>query len=155
MKSKSRESVPFSNSAQALLAQAGHEEARFSTVEFIGTEHLLLALTRQQDSIAARVLARAGVDPAMVQRDVGFIVTRGEGPRFWLGGLTPRASEVIDLATREAALSGSDRVTTGDLLVGMLAEGEGIAAGVLESHGMELDSIRIEVAREVEQRSES
>ncbi len=151
----SEESVPFSNSAQALLAQAGREGAKFDTMRYIGTEHLLLALTRQQDSIAARVLARAGVDPTRVQQDVEFIVRRGEGPGALPPGLTPRASKVIDLARREAVQSGSGRVTTGDVLVGMLAEGEGIAAGVLESHGMELDSIRIEVAREVEQRSES
>ena len=127
-----------------LLAALGfaQEEARRFQHHYIGTEHLLLGLTHQGDSVAARVLANLGVELNQVQKAVEFIIGRGD--RIVLGevGLTPRAKKVIELAIDEARRLNHQYIGTEHLLLGLVREGEGIAAGVLNSLGVTLEKAR-------------
>ncbi len=113
----------------------------------MGTEHLLLGLLRDPDSLAARVLGDLGADLGKARRAVEFIIGRGD--RIVLGeiGLTPRAKKVIELAVDEARRMGHHYIGTEHLLLGLVREGMGIAAGVLESLGVTLEAARTATAR--------
>jgi ATP-dependent Clp protease ATP-binding subunit ClpA len=140
----------FTERARKVLSLAQEEAQRFNH-NYIGTEHLLLGLVSEGDGIAARVLGNLGVELAKVRSVVEFIIGRGD--RIVLGeiGLTPRAKKVIDLAVDEARRMDHHYVGTEHLLLGLVREGEGIAAGVLESLGVNLEKVRtqtIEVLRQ-------
>ena len=125
---------------QALrLAQ---EEAQGFGHNYIGTEHLLLGLVRQEASLAAQVLQSLGVELQKVRTAVEFIIGRGD--RLVLGeiGLTPRSKKVIELAIDEAQRINAKEVGSEHLLLGLVREGEGIAAGVLESLSVNLQRVR-------------
>jgi ATP-dependent Clp protease ATP-binding subunit ClpC len=126
------------------------EEAHRFRHNYIGTEHLLLGLVREGDGVAARVLRRMSVDLDEVRRSVEAIIGRGE--RIVLGevGLTPRAKKVIELAVEEAHRLNHHYVGTEHLLLGLVREGEGIAAGVLENFGIKLHRVRREVEVELD-----
>ncbi len=117
------------------------EEAKLFNHNYIGTEHLLLGLIRERDGIAARVLANLGVDLSKVRSAVVFIIGRGDGLVVGEPGLTPRAKKVIELAMDEARRLNNHYIGTEHLLLGLVREGEGIAAGVLESHGVALEAV--------------
>jgi hypothetical protein len=111
----------------------GQEEAQRFNHNYIGTEHLLLGLVREGGGVAARALSSLGVELNKVRSAVEFIIGRGD--RLVIGdiSLTPRAKKVIQLAVDEARLLNHNYVGTEHLLLGLVREGEGIAAGVLES----------------------
>src|SRR5439155_779975 len=113
---------------------------------YIGTEHLLLGLVREGEGVAAKVLSNLGVELNKVRSAVEFIIGRGD--RIVLGeiGLTPRAKKVIELAVDEARRLNHHYIGTEHLLLGLVREGEGIAAGVLESLGVNLEKVRTLVA---------
>jgi len=136
----------FADEARRVLALAQDEAQRFDH-SYIGTEHLLLGILREQHCLAAQVLARMGVELAKARTAVEFIIGRGDGPAAREVGLTPRAKRVVELAVDEARRLGHHDVNTGHLLLGLVREGEGIAAGVLESLGVNLDRVRHEVVR--------
>jgi uncharacterized damage-inducible protein DinB len=102
-------------------------------------------LVRQGDGVAAQVFESLGVELNQVRSAVEFIIGRGE--RMVMGeiGLTPRAKRVIELAVDEAARLNHHYIGTGHLLLGIVREGEGIAAGVLESLGVSLEKVRARV----------
>jgi ATP-dependent Clp protease ATP-binding subunit ClpA len=131
----------FTERARKVLSLAQDEAQRFNH-NYIGTEHLLLGLVSEGDGIAAHVLGNLGVELARVRSAVEFIIGRGD--RIVLGeiGLTPRAKKVIDLAVDEARRMDHHYVGTEHLLLGLVREGEGIAAGVLESLGVNLEKVR-------------
>src|SRR5213593_3369522 len=136
----------FTERARKVLTLAQEEAQRFNH-NYIGTEHLLLGLVREGDGVAAKVLANLGVELNKVRSAVEFIIGRGD--RMVMGeiGLTPRAKKVIELAVDEARRLGHHYIGTEHLLLGLVREGEGIAAGVLESLGVSLDKVRAEVTR--------
>ncbi|MCS7207490.1 MAG: ATP-dependent Clp protease ATP-binding subunit [Dehalococcoidia bacterium] len=137
----------FSERARRVLSLAQEEAVRFNH-NYIGTEHLLLGLVRETEGVAARVLANLGVDLNKVRSAVEFIIGRGERPVSQESiGLTPRAKKVIELAVDEARRLGHHYIGTEHLLIGLLREGEGVAAGVLESLGVSLDRVRAETQR--------
>ncbi|GBD11267.1 Negative regulator of genetic competence ClpC/MecB [bacterium HR23] len=137
----------FSERARRVLSLAQEEAMRFNH-NYIGTEHLLLGLVRETEGVAARVLANLGVDVSKVRSAVEFIIGRGERPVSSESiGLTPRAKKVIELAVDEARRLGHHYIGTEHLLIGLLREGEGVAAGVLESLGVTLDKVRQETQR--------
>jgi ATP-dependent Clp protease ATP-binding subunit ClpC len=137
----------FSERARRVLSLAQEEAMRFNH-NYIGTEHLLLGLVRETEGVAARVLANLGVDVARVRSAVEFIIGKGERPVSSENiGLTPRAKKVIELAVDEARRLGHNYIGTEHLLIGLLREGEGVAAGVLESLGVTLDKVRAETQR--------
>ncbi|MCH7616952.1 MAG: ATP-dependent Clp protease ATP-binding subunit [Chloroflexi bacterium] len=136
----------FTERARRVLTLAQEEALRFNH-NYIGTEHLLLGLVREGDGVAAKVLANLGVELNKVRSAVEFIIGRGDRAVMGEIGLTPRAKKVIELAVDEARRLGHHYIGTEHLLLGLVREGEGIAAGVLESLGVSLDKVRAEVTR--------
>ncbi len=131
----------FTDRARKVLSLAQEEAQRFQH-NYIGTEHLLLGLIREGEGVGAKVLRNLGVDLQKAHDSVEFMIGRGD--RIVLGeiGLTPRAKRVIELAVDEARRMNHSYIGTEHLLLGLLREGEGIAAGVLESLGVNLEKAR-------------
>jgi ATP-dependent Clp protease ATP-binding subunit ClpC len=144
----------FTDRARKVLTLAQDEAQRFNH-NYIGTEHLLLGLVREGEGVAARVLENMNVELPKVRTAVEFIIGRGDRPVVGEVGLTPRAKRVIELAIDEARRLGHNYIGTEHLLLGLVREGEGIAAGVLESLGVNLDKVRHEVIRVLSQSSAS
>ncbi len=136
----------FSERARRVLSLAQEEAQRFNH-NYIGTEHILLGLVRESEGVAARVLSSLTVDLAKVRSAVEFIIGRGEKPPQGDIGLTPRAKKVVELAVDEARRMNHTYIGTEHLLIGLMREGEGVAAGVLESLGVTLDKVRAETHR--------
>ncbi len=142
----------FTERARKVLTLAQEEAQRFNH-NYIGTEHLLLGLVREGDGVAARVLSNMGVQLPKVRSAVEFIIGRGETMVMGEIGLTPRAKKVIELAVDEARRLNHPYIGTEHLLLGLVREGEGIAAGVLESLGVNLEKVRAQVMQVVSQSS--
>ncbi len=142
----------FTERARKVLTLAQEEAHRFNH-NYIGTEHLLLGLVREGDGVAARVLANMGVQLPKVRSAVEFIIGRGDSMIVGEIGLTPRAKKVIELAVDEARRLNHHYIGTEHLLLGLVREGEGIAAGVLESLGVNLEKVRQQVLQVVSQNS--
>ena len=136
----------FSEKARRVLSLAQEEAQRFNHT-YIGTEHILLGLVRETDGVAAKVLNNLGVELNKVRSAVEFIIGRGERTPSGEIGLTPRAKKVIELAVDEARRLNHNYIGTEHLLIGLMREGEGVPAGVLESLGVTLDKIRAETSR--------
>ena len=136
----------FTERARCVLTLAQEEALRFNH-NYIGTEHLLLGLVREGEGVAAKILANLGVELNKVRSAVEFIIGRGDRPVTGEIGLTPRAKKVIELAVDEARRLNHHYIGTEHLLLGLVREGEGIAAGVLESLGVSLEKVRAEVVR--------
>ncbi|MFC1924183.1 ATP-dependent Clp protease ATP-binding subunit, partial [Chloroflexota bacterium] len=135
----------FSERARRALTYAQEEAQRFNH-NYIGTEHILLGLVREGDGVAVKVLTNLGVDINKVNSAVEFIIGRGGKMSSTDIGLTPRAKKVIEFAVDEARRFNHNYVGTEHLLLGLLREGEGVAGGVLESLGVNLEHTRNEVA---------
>jgi len=131
----------FSERARRVLSLA-QEEAQHFNHNYIGTEHVLLGLVREPEGVGTRVLISMDIDLSKVRSAVEFIIGRGEKPTTGDVGLTPRAKKVIELAVDEARQMSHQYIGTEHLLIGLLREGEGVAAGVLESLGVSLDKSR-------------
>ena len=140
----------FTERAKKVLVLAQEEAQRFNH-NYIGTEHLLLGLVREGEGVAAKVLSNLGVELSKVRSAVEFII--GRGNRMVIGdvNLTPRAKKVIELAVEEARRLNHNYIGTEHLLLGLVREGEGIAAGVLESLGVNLEKVRTQVIQVVNQ----
>jgi len=140
----------FTDRARKVLTLAQEEAQRFNH-NYIGTEHILLGLVREGDGVAAKVLGNMGVQLPRVRSAVEFIIGRGESMIMGEIGLTPRAKKVIELAVDEARRLNHHYIGTEHLLLGLVREGEGIAAGVLESLGVNLEKVRAQVMQVVSQ----
>ena len=136
----------FSERARRVLSIAQDEAQRFNH-NYIGTEHILLGLVRENESVAARVLGNLNVDLTKVRSAVEFILGRGEKPVQGEIGLTPRAKKCVELAVDECRRRNDSYIGTQHLLIGLLRENEGVAAGVLASLGVTLDKVRDEVGK--------
>ncbi len=136
----------FSERARRVLTYA-QEEAQNLNHNYIGTEHILLGLVREEDGVAAKGLINLEVSPSKVRSAVEFIIGRGEKPGSGETGLTARAKKVIELAIDEARTLGHNYIGTEHLLLGVLREGDGVAAGVLDSFNISVERVRAEVAR--------
>jgi ATP-dependent Clp protease ATP-binding subunit ClpC len=136
----------FTERARQVLHLAQEEAQRFQH-NYIGTEHILLGLTHLDSGIAIEVLKNLDVEVSKVRSSVEYILGRGD--RIVLGeiGLTPRAKKVIELGIDEARRMGHDRIGTEHILLGLVREGEGIAAGVLTSMGVKLEQVRAETLK--------
>ncbi|MDD5083010.1 MAG: ATP-dependent Clp protease ATP-binding subunit [Dehalococcoidales bacterium] len=140
----------FSERARRVLTLA-QEEARQLNHSYIGTEHILLGLVREEEGVACRVLVNLGVSLSKVRSAVEFIIGHGEKSTSGEIGLTPRAKRVIELAIDEARNLGHSYIGTEHLLLGLLREGEGVAAGVLDSLGVTLERSRTEIVHVLSQ----
>ena len=140
----------FSERARRVLTLA-QEEAQHLNHSYIGTEHILLGLLREEEGVAAKVLVSLGCNLGKVRSGVEFIIGRGDKPNTGEIGLTPRAKRVIELAIDEARHLGHNYIGTEHLLLGLLHEGGGVAAGVLDSFGINLEQVRAEVTKMLSQ----
>ena len=136
----------FSERARRVLTLA-QEEARRLNHNYIGTEHILLGLVREEEGVAAKILVNMGTSLSKMRSAVEYVIGTGEKPSAGTAGLTSRAKRVIELAIDEARQLGHTYIGTEHLLLGLLREGEGVAAGVLDSFSITLDRTRAEVAR--------
>lgn len=122
------------------------KEALLLNHNYLGTEHLLLGLLSEGENQAAKVLNDLGVDLATARLTVEGIVGRGENPITGEISLTPRTMKVIGIAGGEAhKLNPGSKVGPEHLLLGIVAEGQGLAAGVLETLGAPLQKIRAQM----------
>jgi len=131
----------FSKRARRSLAYA-QEEAQRLNHSYIGTEHLLLGLVRQENSVAARVLRSLGVEAEKVRRAVEEIIGRGERKVVGRIGLSPRTKSIIELAVGQAGSMGNNYIGTEHLLLGLVEDGEGVAVDVLNSLGVTMEKVR-------------
>jgi len=132
----------FTQRAQHVLFLAG-EEAKVLGHPAIGTEHILLGLLRENEGIGAKALINLGLDLNTVRRTVTELVSPGHSTPS--NSITPRAKRVIELANDEAMRWGVNYVGTEHLLLGLVREGEGVAAQVLHDLGVTTESIRKQV----------
>ena len=140
----------FSERARRVLTSA-QEEAQNLNHNYIGTEHILLGLIREEEGVAAKVLTNLGISLTKVRSAVEFIIGRGEKASTGEIGLTPRAKRVIELAIDEARHLSHNYIGTEHILLGLLHEGEGVAAGVLDSFGLTIEQARTEVSNVLSQ----
>jgi hypothetical protein len=140
----------FTERANRVLTLAQEEATRFNH-NYIGTEHLLLGLVREGEGVAAQVLRSLGVELNRVRSAVEFIIGRGDHMIVGEVGLTPRAQKVIELAVDEARRLEQRSIGTEHLLLGLVREGGGIAAGILESLGVSLAKARAETLNVLKQ----
>jgi hypothetical protein len=141
----------FTDRARRVVVLA-QEEARLLNHNYIGTEHLLLGIIRDGEDMGPGVgaLALQALDVSLegVRTDVVEIVGRGNGlPPSGHVPFTPRGKKVLELSLREALQMGHDYIGTEHLLLGMVREGEGVAAQVLAKQGLTLEAIREQVQR--------
>ena len=136
----------FSERARRVLTLA-QEEAQRLNHNYIGTEHILLGLVKEEEGVAARVLINLGVSLPKMRSAVEYVIGRGEKATSAGTGLTPRAKRVIELAIDEARQMGHNYIGTEHLLLGLLREADGVAAGVLDSFGITLERARAEITR--------
>jgi ATP-dependent Clp protease ATP-binding subunit ClpC len=133
----------FSERARRALTHA-QEEAQHFGHNYIDTEHILLGLISEDEGVACKVLNNLGVAASKIRAAIEFVVGRGEKQNVGEVGLTPRAKKVIELAVDEARRLNHSYIGTEHLLLGLLREHEGTAAGVLESFGITLDKVQAE-----------
>ncbi|HTB22848.1 MAG TPA: ATP-dependent Clp protease ATP-binding subunit [bacterium] len=132
----------FTERARKVIALAREEAGRLGH-DYIGTEHLLLGLIREGGGVAAAVLENLNVDLERVRLEVEKLVVVGGGT-LTLGEVpfTPRAKKVLELSVEEAQSLSHNYIGTEHLLLGLVREGEGVAAKVLENLGVKLDKAR-------------
>lgn len=130
----------FTPSARYALGYARAEAYGFNH-NYMGTEHLLLGLLRENEGIAGRVLAELGVDVNRARAVIDLKIGRGAHPPIEDIDYTPRGRKALALSVDEARALGHDYIGTEHLLLGLVREGEGIATGILEEWGA-LDKVR-------------
>jgi ATP-dependent Clp protease ATP-binding subunit ClpC len=131
----------FSDRGLRVLAQA-QDEARRLSHNYVGTEHLLLAVVHDSHSVAAWALESLGISLEAVSHQVEEIIGTGQYDRPGEIPVMPRTVRVLDLARREAARLCDRRVNAEHILLGLIAEGEGVAAQVLVRLGADLRTVR-------------
>jgi ATP-dependent Clp protease ATP-binding subunit ClpA len=132
-----------------VLAQ---EEARRLDHNYIGTEHILLGIAREDQGLAAATLAAMGLNPADLRQEIEALTGRGDSSPSGHIPFTPRAKKSLELALRESVQLGSGYIGTEHLLLGVIREGEGPGAQVLAAHGVTLDGTREIVVRMLRER---
>ena len=136
----------FTDRAKKVVTLA-HAEARRLDHDYIGTEHILLGLISEGESVAARALASAGVSLEAVREQVAEITGRGSGPPPGHMPFTPRAKKVLELSLRETRQLGHHSIGPEHILLGLVSEGQGVAADVLARLGTDLSRVRQDVRR--------
>ena len=134
----------FTERARRVVVLA-QDEARMLNHDWIGTEHLLLGLIEEGGGVAARALESLGISLDAVRRQVEEIIGRGEQAPPEHMPFTPRAKKVLELALREARALGHDYIGTEHILLGLIREGDGVAAQVLVRLGADLNRAREQV----------
>ena len=125
-----------------ILAQ---EEAKRLNHSAVGTEHILLGIIREGEGVASKVLESLNISPERVRAEIESAIGRGERAPYEEVAFTPRAKKVLELALDEARRLGHNYIGTEHLLLGLIREGEGVAARVLEAMGADLERVRAQV----------
>ena len=131
----------FTDRARRVVVLA-QEEARLLNHNYIGTEHILLGLLNEGEGIAAQALESLDIDLASVREEVVKIIGQGQQSPSGHIPFTPRAKKVLELSLREALQLGHNYIGTEHTLLGLIREGEGVAAQVLQQLGAELQKVR-------------
>lgn len=136
----------FTDRARTVVVLA-QEEARSLGHAYIGTEHILLALISEAESIGAKALTNLGANLGDFRLEVAKIIgtSGGEVPHHI--PFTPRAKKVLELSLRESLQLGHNYIGTEHILLGLIREGDGVAAQVLKRLGIDFDATRAEVAK--------
>jgi ATP-dependent Clp protease ATP-binding subunit ClpC len=134
----------FTERARQVVVLA-QEEARRLRHNYIGTEHLLLGLLREEEGLAARVLESLGVSLDAVRLCVGEIVGHGDELESGQIPFTPRAKKVLELSLRESTRMDHPSIGTEHILLGLVAEGEGVANRIMDQLGATGERIRAEL----------
>ncbi len=136
----------FTDRARRVVVLA-QEEARMLNHNCVGTEHVLLGLIHEGEGVAAKALESLGISLEAVRQQVEEII--GQGQQAPVGHLpfTPRTKKVLELSSREALQLGHDYIGTEHILLGLIREGEGVAAQVLVRLGADLNRVRQQVIR--------
>jgi ATP-dependent Clp protease ATP-binding subunit ClpC len=136
----------FTEPARQVVVLA-QDEARELKHNYIGTEHILLGLIREEQGLAARVLGSLGVTLEGVRAQVGRIIGSGDDVTTGEIPFTPRTKKVLELSLREALALGHNYIGTEHILLGIVAEGEGVACRILLDFGVSSDAVRDGVVR--------
>lgn len=131
----------FTERARKVVFYAQEEAQKFGE-GYVSTEHLLLGLVRETDSLASRIFEKMGASPNQVRHELEKLLPKGDKKPGFDMTLTPRAKRVIDLAYEEARLLNNNYIGTEHLLLGLIREGEGLAGQVLIKLGIELATAR-------------
>jgi ATP-dependent Clp protease ATP-binding subunit ClpC len=134
----------FTDRARRVVVLA-QEEARMLDHNYIGTEHILLGLIHEGEGVAAKALDSMGIGLDAVRQEVGEIIGRGQDAPSGHIPFTPRAKKVLELSLREALQLGHTYIGTEHILLGLIREGDGVAAQVLVRLGADLDRTRQQV----------
>jgi hypothetical protein len=134
----------FTDRARQVVSLA-QDEARRLEHNYIGTEHILLGLVSEGDGVAARALESLGIGLDTVRQQVEEIIGQGQQAPFGHIPFTPRAKKVLELSLREALQLGHRHIGTEHILLGLVREGDGVAAQVLVRLGADLNRVRQQV----------
>jgi hypothetical protein len=134
----------FTERARRVVVLA-QEEARMLNHNYIGTEHLLLGLIHEGEGVAAKALESMGISLEAVRSQVEEIIGQGQAAPTGHIPFTPRAKKVLELSLREALQLGHNYIGTEHILLGLIREGEGVAAQVLQKLGADLARVRQQV----------
>ena len=134
----------FTERARKVVVKA-QDEARFLKQNYIGTEHILLGLIDEKEGIASKVFQELGISINEIRNAIKDVVTEGTSESYEHIPFTPRAKKVLELSLREALQMGHNYIGTEHILLGLLREGEGVAARVLNSLGITLSSVKVKV----------
>src|SRR5437899_2536581 len=134
----------FTDRARRVVVLA-QEEARVLNHNYIGTEHILLGLIREGEGVAAKALESLGISLEAVCQQVEEIIGQGQHAPSGHIPFTPRAKKVLELSLREALQLGHNYIGTEHILLGLIREGEGVAAQVLVKLGADLNRVRQQV----------
>src|SRR5262245_23165971 len=134
----------FTDRARRVVVLA-QEEARMLNHNYIGTEHILLGLIHEGEGVAAKALESLGISLEAVRQQVEEIIGQGQQAPSGHIPFTPRAKKVLELSLREALQLGHNYIGTEHILLGLIREGEGVAAQVLVKLGADLNRLRQQV----------
>ncbi|AKU18037.1 ATP-dependent Clp protease ATP-binding subunit [Luteipulveratus mongoliensis] len=134
----------FTDRARRVVVLA-QEEARMLNHNYIGTEHILLGLIHEGEGVAAKALESLGISLESVREQVQEIIGQGQQTQSGHIPFTPRAKKVLELSLREGLQLGHSYIGTEHILLGLIREGEGVAAQVLVKLGADLSSVRQQV----------
>ena len=134
----------FTDKARRVVVLA-QEEAKLLNHNYIGTEHILLGLIHEGEGVAAKALESLGIDLTAVREQVQEIIGQGQQAPSGHIPFTPRAKKVLELSLREALQLGHSYIGTEHLLLGLIREGEGVAAQVLTKLGADTNKVRQQV----------
>ena len=136
----------FTDRARRVVVLA-QEESRMLQHNYIGTEHLLLGLLHEREGVAARALASLDITLDAAREQVEELIGLGQQPLTGHIPFTPRAKKILELSLREALTTGSEVIDTQHLLLGLIDEGDGVGAQILQRLGATAQAVRETIAR--------